>query len=310
MSEPLPGNFGLANWVDYVNYWRESDAEWIQARINVRAQDNTQRDGFSVTPGQVVYNAATDRLELRTATNTWRPQTPFPASLAVAEGATTTISHTASSGKGVVFGPTEVAINHQLNVLGGVLTVPADSSGVVVKTGAKSAKLSTSATDLVSDSPVSVPSLTLTGAGTVINAPAKTAVVGVVTADTVGAVTVNVSGVLTAGSGTVGGVAMAANVATASGGHISQGGIHYGDASSAIVRYRNPSGGALGAAYLQVNTGAIEVVGGAMNVRTGMTVSDTTISYYSAGAFRGYISPAFYGDPGVANVPEGSILIQ
>jgi hypothetical protein len=47
-----------------------------------------------------------------------------------------------------------------------------------------------------------------------------------------------------------------------------------------------------------------------MNVRSGMTVSDTTISYYSGGAFRGYYAVGFYGDPGVSVAPEGSILIQ
>jgi hypothetical protein len=86
-------------------------------------------------------------------------------------------------------------------------------------------------------------------------------------------------------------------------------GAFYGDANGAVVRQRVAGGGAYGAAYVQVQSANIEVTGGPMNVRSGMSVFDTTISYYSSGALRGYISPAFYGDPGVANVPEGSIYI-
>jgi hypothetical protein len=313
VTEPLPGNYGLANWVDYVNYWRESDAEWIQARANVRVADNTMRDGLSVTPGQVVYNAASDRLELRTAANAWRPQTPFPASLVVTEGATTTISHNASAGKGVIYGPTEVGINHQLNVLNGVLTVPADSSGVTIKTGAKTVKLSTSATDLVSDSPVSAPALTLSGTGTVLSAPGKAIAVGTITADTstlgaASATTLAVSGVATMG-GTLG----VSGVLTANAGVVTNAAIHTGDASGAVIQQRNSGTGALGAAKLVVLTAAVETSGGPLNVRSGMSMyGGNVINYFDAGGTqRGNFAPHYYGaDPGVGNVPEGSIWVS
>ena len=123
-----------------------------------------------------------------------------------------------------------------------------DATGLTLKIGAKTAKLSTDATNLVSDSPFKAPSIDLSGGtGSVINAAGKTVDVGTLNAtqgtitniSSSGTLTGNVgtfSGVLTGGtvngtSGTIGGVALASNSVTASGGMIAQAGYYSGDGS-------------------------------------------------------------------------------
>jgi hypothetical protein len=168
-----------------------------------------------------------------------------------------------------------------------------------------------------------VPSLAFTGTGTVLNTT-QAVTVGALTAGAVTAtgLTVNgtagVTGALTAGAGSnIGGATFSGGVATTptaasstAGGFVSGTGHFYGDGSAAIVRQRNATTPfAWGAPYLGVYSDRLEVTGGPMNVRSGLTVSDTTISYYSGGTFRGYYAVGFYGDPGVSVAPEGSILV-
>jgi hypothetical protein len=315
--EPIPGNYGKSDWVDYSNNWREADAEWLQARGILRYASNATRDADLTTPGvgQVVYNQALDILQLRSSAGTWRNYAALPTNLTATQdnASGVVLAHVNAAGKGVLFGPSDVQVNYGLKVLTDVFVVD-PTSFVSIKTGTRTVKLTTDAANLVSDSPVSMPSIVLSGTGTVLSTNQQVSV-GVLTgASGTFTGTLGVSGALTAGpNSTVGGVGLSAGLATAAiqpGGFVSGAGIHTGDANGAIMRFRNTSSGALGNPYVQVQNANIEVTGGPMNVRSGMTVSDTTISYYSGGTLRGYYAVGFYGDPGVANAPEGSILIQ
>lgn len=308
MTVTLPNPYGKADWTDYVDYWRDADATWIQDRLVIRVADNAGRDALGNTPGGVVYNAAKDALELRRAAGGYQTITPLPAMLAVNEDTAnnrTTISHTAAGGKGIVYTATDVQVTNPLNVMNGVLTV--DATGASFKTGAKTAKLTTDAANLVSDSPVSAPSLVLTGTGTVLDATNKAVVVGPLTAGAVTAASGTVSGAWNAGSGTIGGVALASNKAVASSGYDSQSGSFYGDANSAIMRHVNRSG-----PYVQVTTGGQVLSGG------GYTDLYSQVRVMGAAAFIQHyntgknIAPSFYSasDPGVGNYPEGTIWIN
>src|SRR5262245_61628826 len=77
--------YGRTDAVDYVNNWREADAEWLQARSIIRYATTASRNtalGGSPAAGITVYNAETDSLELRGA-SAWKKLTPLPQNLLV-----------------------------------------------------------------------------------------------------------------------------------------------------------------------------------------------------------------------------------
>lgn len=323
VDQALPDEapFGVALWDDYADNWRQKDAEWLQSRGILRFATAAARDAAIGTPqeGQLVYNATGSVLQLRKPTG-WTDFKPLPANLTTTQDDATAvlIGHSLSSGKGISFGgvtPFEVHVNTDFKVQNGVLLV--QTSGVSIKTGARTAKLTTDALNLVSDSPVSAPSIILTGTGTVLSAPGKTVAVGTLTADSA-AVT----------SGTIGGVALGtsgiggSNLANASGGFQSQQGMFYGDGTSALIRQRAANGGALGTAQIQVTATDISLSGtltsagttnlngvtnfvGQARVRNGNSIE----WYNAASTLLGRSGPVIYSasDPGAANYPEGTI---
>jgi hypothetical protein len=327
MTEPIPvgGQYGAADWQDYVNNWRDADATWLQSRSILRFANNTDRDAVytSVPPaGQFIFNAADvasgGGLEMSNGT-LWLGYKAMPVNLVKTadDSGQVSISHSGAAGKGIQFTPTYVGTNADLRVQGGVLTV--DTTGVSVKTGAATAKLTTDATQLLIDKPVSIPSLTLTGAGTVFSAPGKTIAVGIVTATTATITNITLGGTLTGGvlngsSGTIGGVAMASNRATAASGFLSQNGLFYGGSTAAVMRYRDPSDGSLGTSYVQVTDVLTQMVApniyldGDVRIRTGATI----YWYNTAGAFKAYGGLVVYSttDPGAANYPPGTLWIS
>jgi len=307
--EPLPGTYGKADWVDYSNYWREADAEWLQDRIVLRAPNAAARDALGQSAGALVYNEALDQIELCSklsagATKVYKTLTPLPTTLTTTEVAgppqKTTISHTGAGGLGLTFTAGEVGVTSNLNVQG-VLTV--DANGVGIKAvGAKTAKLSTSATDLVSDSPVSAPGITITAPGT-ISAAGRAATVGALSASSA-----TVSGVLTGGNGSIiGGVSLTGNKATASAGFDSQQGSFYGDGTSAIVRHVNRTG-----PYVQADANNITIAGGGCYMHSLLRIQGAAARIYHEGTGKNF-APSFYqasGTPDVNAYPEGTIWIS
>lgn len=297
--EPLPGTYGKADWVDYSNYWREADAEWMQDRMVLRTQNATSRDALAQAPGALIYNEALDQVELRSKAGGYKTLTPLPTSLATSEVAgKTTIGHTGAGGLGLTFTAAEVGVNDDFNVLG-VLMVSA--TGVSLKTGTKTAKLTTDAASLISDTPISAPGLTLTGG---LSASGRPAVLGSLTVE--GAATIN--GVLTAASGTIGGVSHASNKLTASAGLDVQGGSFYGDGTSAIMRPSSRTG-----PYVQTTPSNIVIAGGGfLDMYSQPRSMAMPIQYYYGGVGVWNIAPSFYSasDPGAQYFPDGSIWIS
>jgi hypothetical protein len=315
--EPLPvSGYGKADWVDYSNYWREGDAEWLMERTILRYQSPALRTTQWPSPkfGHVTYNETTDRLETYSKTqNSW-VQIPQWAYLVSSQdtAAGAAIAHSGAAGKGITFQPARTVMDNPIFVMGGVLTV--DATGLTVKTGAKTVKLTTDATSLVSDSPISATGLTSTGALSAVSATltGSLTVPNITMSGTLG------GGVLNGTTGTIGGVAMATNTATASGGFISQAGLFQGDSASALMRYRNPSGGALGSQYIQAAND---------NITFGPTNAPNSVYMYpflrimqgrgipwhnAAGTHVAWISPTIVsgGDPGAGNYPDGTIWVQ
>src|SRR5437763_16532647 len=150
MPDPIPADpvYGRASWTDYVDNWRKKDAEWIEDRSILRFADVTSRDGTLPTPGvgQMIYLAAGGgTLQLRGA-SVWQDFKAMPFFLAKTQddAAQVLIAHTAAAGRGIAFvgtSPFEVQVNTDFRVQSGVLLV--QSSGVSIKTGTRTAKLTT-----------------------------------------------------------------------------------------------------------------------------------------------------------------------
>ncbi len=341
--EPIPDTqWGRGNWTDYVNNWREKDAEYLQARSILRYHNATDRTADWASPayGQITYNETAvqvgpgvfvDRPEMFSKQhNKW-------VALLMLDNVTSTqdnasgvaLSHKDAAGKGVVFGPGSpagtglLAITAPLNVLNGIMLV--DGTGVTIKTGARAAKLTTDAANLVSDTAISAPALISGGALSVAGAisAASITVTGTATLPNISMSGQLTGGVLNGTSGTIGGVAMGTAGAHGSGGvradaqgFHAQNGAFYGDGSSAVLRQRNPSSGAYSVNYLQVTTDRVNVGGstGYMDVYpTFRLFGGRGIQWINAGgAHQAWISPVIVqaGDPGAGNFPDGTIWIQ
>ena len=314
--EPLPvSGYGKANWTDYSNYWREGDAEWLMERTVLRYATPAARAADWPTPkfGQITYNEQSvalggglyaDRPEMWSKQhNAWVPLLMIANIMGTKDDAAGVgLAHKLAGGKGVVFEPARTVLDNPIYVMGGVLTV--DATGLTIKTGAKTVKLTTDATSLVSDSPISATALSTGGALTAVSATlsGSLTVANITLSGTLG------GGVLNGTSGTIGGVAHASNKATASAGFDSQSGSFYGDGSSAIMRQSARTG-----SYVQVSQGNINFHGGGYtDVYNQMRIfGGQSIQYIRAdGVHTGYFAPTFWGDPGVGNVPEGSIMMQ
>lgn len=324
MAEPIVDNqWGKVDWIDFTHNWREKDAEYLQSRSILRYQDAAARDASLTTPavGQVIYNAALDRLEWKGA-SAWKGVLPMPANLAVPtdSGAMVHLAHSGAAGKGIQFTPADIKVTGPLDVLSGLAKV--DATGLSIKVGAVTALLSTDAVGLVSDKSLKVPKIDLTGGTSpVLDATGKEIVAGTVTATALAVTNINMAGTLTGGilngaSGTIGGVAISSNNVASPGGFFSGSAVSttavgcYGsDATKAIIRSQSaPSVFRAGRIEVDDNVG---LTGTVVNLNSPMAVRNKAIEWYDAGNVKrgiGYAVSVYSAtDPGVANFPEGTI---
>ena len=339
IAEPIPDlQWGRGDWQDYINNWREKDAEYLQARTILRYQTAAARttDWPSPAAGQVTYNAALDTLEMYSTARSAYLHLLMFANLVSTSDTTTgvNISHASAGGKGATFTPTNVVIDAPANLMNGMLAVDANSV-MIQSSGQKQVKLTTDSDELLSDTPMALASIRLTGTGTVVDATGKTIVVGTLTATTVNAsgnvtATGNVSGAQVSGTsrGTFNGVdlgydaglttpAGSASRAFASNGLVSQQGMFYGDATSAVVRQRTPTTGVLGNSFLQVSSTDINFgpVNSANNVYMYpylRIMQGRGVPWHNtAGTHVAWIAPVIVSasDPGAANFPDGTVWI-
>jgi hypothetical protein len=326
-SLPTTAPYGKATWTDYEDNWRNKDANWLQTRSILRYANPAARDADITSPevGQFVFSADVDILTYRSGTGVWKYYKPLPQFTTTTQddAAGVALSHLNAGGKGVILGPGSpagtglVTLNAPLTVMGGVLTVGDTTAGVTIKTGTKTVKLTTSATDLVSDSPLTVPSITLGGTGTVISAAGKVVSVGTINADTGTITNVNVSGIVQGGTykgavdattvnastgGTIGGVAISGNTVVAPGGFIGQGAFLRGDAGSGILSYRNPSGGAVATSAVTVDATYLR-----FRAPNGIPLDKGDGAHTGAWVGGAVVSAS---DPGAGNFPNGTIWVS
>jgi hypothetical protein len=333
-TNPLPvGNFDIADWHDYDNNWRELDAEWLRDRCIMRFNTTALRNTKYPTPGvgQVVYNDETGTLELYKA-GAWQAYRSVPTFMKVAADDATQVvlEHNTGAGKGLFFKPAGLTTGGPLT-LGGTLTILStalisDATGTSIKTGATTAKLTTDATSLVVDKPVTATSIKLTGTGTLIDAGTQSIVGGTLTvsAATVngnltvtGNVTGTFTGSLSATGGTINGVTFPGNYVQANSGFVSLAGYFNGDASAAYMRWRNTSTGAITGAYLRVDDVNLLYQGTGASLfdirQASLRVFDLhPIQFFgTTNNHLGYIGPVISSatTPTVASYPEGTIWV-
>lgn len=321
MSTVVLQPWGKSNWTDYVDYWRDDDAEYIQQRTVLRYQTDASRDADNPAPlsGQVVYNETIDMLQLRSKDGTWKRYTPLPFNMTTTDTATNVgMRHTSATG-GILFTAPTYTPASQANVLLAQVPIHAvnsavilDSTGVVVKVGAKSVLLNTNATSLVSDSPISAPAVaggTLTA--TSLNVAGPATVTGALSVGGNAAIT----GTITAAIGSsIAGVTF--NDAT--GGYVnaakgvqSVGGLFYGVASAG--RLSAGTAAAPGASYAEVSSTDVVLHATNINLDGQPFIVAKGINYRPTLGGTNYpISPALYSasDPGVGNFPDGTIWVS
>jgi hypothetical protein len=320
--EPIPDlQWGRGAWQDYISNWRTRDTSWMQERLILRYQTAAARTadwGASPRAGQVTYNDESKTLEMwHSVKASWVRSLMFQYATSVKDDATgVNISHISAGGKGATFGPSSVIVDTALSVGPGVLGV--DLTGVTIKTGTKTAKLTTSATDLVSDSPITAAGLASLGDASVTG----TLAVGGFQSPSATITNITMAGTLSGGvlngsvSGLIGGVGLSGGTvssgAGATGGMQTGQGHFYGDANSAVMRQRPAVGGAWGTAYVQATATDVNLNGSLISLLAQPRVQSSRSMQYATGAgvFNGGPVIVQAGDPGVGNVPEGTIWIQ
>jgi hypothetical protein len=327
MTEPLPDTapWGLGNWTNFQHNWRDMDAEWLQGRSILRFQTNAQRDAMLPSPetGQVIYNEATDRLELRLKTGTWARQGFLPQNLAGFEddvdgvGLSHNVGGVGANPKGVRLTPTEVQITADaFRVLTDTFKV--DATGVTIKSGTNIAvKMTTDATGLVLDGPVKAEQTSYVGSpeSVAIDASGKEVKAGTLTVATIVASApgvVSAAGRVTAldfattgpGPSTLHGVSLAGGVIT---GELRDEILHaYGDANKGYVKGFGKAG------LIEVDDNV--TIKGTKTVLE--SVIEETNAVYPKWVFSGVPNTisahVIYSatDPGATNFPEGTIWIS
>jgi hypothetical protein len=314
ITEPIPDlQWGKGNWQDYVSNWRTRDTGWMQERLILRYQTTALRNTDWPAPqaGQVTFNGETGLLEMwSSAKNAWLRSLMFQYLLSNKDDAAgVSLFHTGSGGKGVQLTPTSLLVDAPTtNFLNGVHTV--DATGMTLKVGARTAKLSTDATALVVDSPLKATSVAADSAAIAgaISAGSLAAASATITASlTMTGATINggtftgaVNGTTITGSGAgnIGGVALAGGVLTAPSGVISAGAYLRGDANTGFLSYR-AAGGAVSAPTVTVDNTYVR-----FRANNGMPVDK-----HDGNHTGGWVGVVFTSDPGAANAPTGSILL-
>ncbi len=305
---------GAHNWQDYTDYWREGDAEWLQARSILRVTAPGDLNALP-TPGvgQVVHvkdvtAVRKDVLYMYASqgagptTPGWVPYAPLPKNLFATEDSVdrVTMGHHPNNVANVVpalaFSPTGLDVMTDFRVRTSVLRVTA--SDVQIKTGATAAALTTDATSLVSNVTIKAPGFISSGP---ISAPSQSVTVGSVTAGTISS-----TGAINTVSISASGAISAASLSAAGG--LTVGSAKYeGNASGAVIKGANF---AAGKTQMLVYTDYVQIIDGTTYMDNQLAIrQNRAINFYNAaGTHIGYGGPVIYSssDPGG---PNGTIWV-
>lgn len=317
MSAVILNDWGKSNWTNYVDYWRDNDAEYLQARTILRyhTMGDAATDNPTPLTGQVVYNELDDMLYFRSKgpPTAWKRYAPLPFNMNVPLDAATgvTLQHSSAPGGMIFTSPTGspasvVLAQVPLHAVGS--TTILDSTGITLKTGPKTIKLNTNATQLVCDSPISATSLVggvlTANTSLTVNGPAT--VTGLLTAQGL-----SVTSSLAAAIGSnIGGVTFGDQSVNVAKGIQSVGGVLFGTASS--IRIGAGTLAAPSAGYVDVTASEVKLSANTINFDGAAFITARAINYKNAaGNVTKPIAPSFYdgGSPNPADFPDGTIWV-
>lgn len=160
MSDPVGNAYGTATWQDFTHNWRQKDSDWLQKRSVLRYDTNAARNAVATHEvGQVIYNLETDRLELRKKDASWAGLYTIDGLIIEPSGSDIKMRHPTVAGtNGLVF-TTAGLISTQLPIVTAGNQLRFEATGLTINTGTKVAKLTTDASYLKSDAPISAPGL-------------------------------------------------------------------------------------------------------------------------------------------------------
>lgn len=293
-------NVGDIDWIDLQNNWRQADAEWLQERSIVRVTTTPAAETtlINTNAGRVFYSVADGRLVVSVGSGNYK-NVMASDGLVVAD-TSTTVTLSISGQSGFTFtkatGAVSIAnlsISTALTATSATVTnltaragsntsgLRATTSGVEINTsGSHNVVLTTSASGLVSDTGISVPSVATSGAVTVganltvsaggVTSLRNTTITGTLSVSS----TLNVTGATTLG---------AVSMAT-------------GNASTSLTTplLRSDTGD-----DLTINASSGQAIRSTSNIFWGnsSTIRNAWVIYSGS-------------DPGVNNVPEGTIWIS
>jgi hypothetical protein len=307
---------GTHDWRNYLDYWRDEDATWLQARSVLRVNTPAELGTKIAAPGvgQMVYvkdvaAGQTDVLFMYASKTGvagppgWIPYPALPKNLYASEDSTdrVTFGHHPSNPAAVVpsvtLSPTGLNVVSDLAVKTDVLKVTA--TNMQFRTSTKTVVLTTDTVGLVSDSSIRAPGFISTGA---ITATGQTITAGSITA-TSGVTT----GTLNAtGASTLAAVTAASLSATA--GLTVSGGKYLGNASGAVIQGPN---WVAGNTEVRVYAGSARFDGGSTIIANQPDVyNNVGIRWFNGnpGTHFGWLGPVVYSgsDPGG---PNGTIWV-
>ena len=270
---------GPHNWQDFSDFWREADAEWLQARTTLRVDTHALLPTTVPSPGvgQVVYVRdvagfqhdvlfmyASDSKGDKSFIPGWKPYPALPRYLYASEDSDQRVTFGHHQGNpatttipSVSLSPTGLTVVSDLVVRGtggsaDIFKITKDDVRITTGVGNKTVVFTTNAAGLVSNFPITAPGFISTG-GAVTMAGAVS--VGSLTATgTVKANTITVDTTLTA-TGAADASQFTAKGAGTAGGFKAAGGQFYGDANGAVIQR------IAGGPQIYVNT-AVEIKGG------------------------------------------------
>ena len=174
MAEPLPATgYGQANWLDFQNNWRQADSNFLQKRSVLRYATTADRNAISgPEAGMVIFNVQNDRLEFRKNDGSWSGLYVTDGLIIEPVASDIKLRHPATVGNlGLVFTSAPL-ISTQVPIATAGDEVRIDTTGVTIKTGAATGRLSTDASYLRTEAPflagslTSATSLSVQGTGT------------------------------------------------------------------------------------------------------------------------------------------------
>jgi hypothetical protein len=317
------GGYGDTDWADFTNNWFASDAEWIQSRSVVRIAGSTPTEGEVPTAsnavGRVFFSNSLQSLlinitggyhRVASSGNIGIADTGLNSELKLISGA---------GGTGISFSSTGVTLgvttfSSTLTVTGattlnGYLTAKAgEASGAVVTTSSSGVTINTTGSNAVilttASNGLNVnSSIRITGSGalSVAGNTALTGTLGVSGTSTLAGLSATSSAV--SGNSTVGGTFISTGLVTASNGVVTTTITASGAAESAGL---TTSGVITSTSSTDVR---LAIPAGRTLRIYAPTIADANIYYGASGTSIRNAWVVYGTDPGVANVPEGTIWI-